>query len=78
MMAEQGRPERPEPAPMERQASLFQTVKAVASSFFGVRGRRAHEQDMAKLNPVVVIGVGIALAAVFVLTLITIVRMVVK
>jgi len=32
---------------------------------------------MAKLNPVVVIGVGIALAAVFVLTLLTIVRMVV-
>ncbi len=78
MMAEQGRPERPAPAPTERQASLLQTVKAVASSFFGVRGRRAHEQDMAKLNPVVVIGVGIALAAVFVLTLITIVRMVVK
>jgi hypothetical protein len=78
MMAEQGRPERPEPAPSERQASLLQTVKAVASSFFGVRGRRAHEQDMAKLNPVVVIGVGIALAAVFVLTLITIVRMVVR
>ncbi|MCX7227718.1 MAG: DUF2970 domain-containing protein [Burkholderiales bacterium] len=78
MMAEQGRPERPAPAPTERQASLLQTVKAVAASFFGVRGRSAHEQDMAKLNPVVVIGVGIALAAVFVLTLITIVRMVVK
>jgi hypothetical protein len=78
MMAEQGRPQRPEPAPAERQASLLQTVKAVAASFFGVRGRRAHEQDMAKLNPVVVIGVGLALAAVFVLTLITIVRMVVK
>ena len=78
MMAEQGRPERPAPAPTERQASLLQTVKAVAASFFGVRGRSAHEQDMAKLNPVVVIGVGIALAAVFVLTLLTIVRMVVK
>ena len=49
-----------------------------ASSFFGVRGRRAHEEDMAKLNPIVVIGVGIALAVVFVLTLITIVRMVVR
>lgn len=77
MMAEQGKPERPAPTPTARQASLLQTVKAVASSFFGVRGRSAHEQDMAKLNPVVVIGVGIALAAVFVLTLVTIVRMVV-
>ncbi|HMS80336.1 MAG TPA: DUF2970 domain-containing protein, partial [Burkholderiaceae bacterium] len=53
-------------------------VKAVASSFFGVRGRRAHEQDMARLNPVVVIAVGIALAAAFVGTLIMIVRAVVS
>jgi hypothetical protein len=76
MMADEGRPAVPTPA--ARQASLLDTVKAVASSFFGVRGRSAHEQDMAKLNPIVVIGVGIALAAVFVLTLITIVRMVVR
>ena len=78
MMAEQGRPDRPVPSPAERHASILDTVKAVAASFFGVRGGRAHEQDMARLNPIVVIGVGIALAAVFVLTLITIVRMVVK
>ncbi len=78
MMVPPSLPERPVPARAERQASLLQTVKAVAASFFGVRGRRAHEQDMAKLNPVVVIGVGIALAVVFVLTLIAIVRMVVK
>lgn len=78
MMPQPSRPERSVPAPTERQASLLQTVKAVAASFFGVRGRRAHEQDMAKLNPVAVIGVGIALAAVFVLALIAIVRMVVK
>lgn len=76
MMADEGRPA--VPTPSARHASLLDTVKAVASSFFGVRGRRAHEQDMAKLNPIVVIGVGIALAAVFVLTLITIVRMVVR
>jgi len=78
MMAGEDRSGRPDTtSPTERQASVVDTVKAVASSFFGVRGRKAHEQDMAKLNPVVVIGVGIALAAVFVLTLITVVRMVV-
>ena len=60
------------------QATLLDTVKAVAASFFGVRGSRAHEKDMSSLNPIVVIGVGIALAAAFVATLITIVRLVVR
>jgi hypothetical protein len=59
-------------------ASVLETAKAVGASFFGVRGRRAHEQDMARLNPVVVIGVALALAAAFVGTLIVIVRVVVS
>jgi hypothetical protein len=59
-------------------ATLLETVKAVAASFFGVRGGRAHEQDMSRLNPVAVIAVGIALAAAFVGTLIMIVRAVVS
>jgi hypothetical protein len=57
-------------------AGLLDTVKAVGASFFGVRGRSAHEQDMRRLNPLHVILVGIALAAVFVLTLVGIARMV--
>jgi Protein of unknown function (DUF2970) len=64
--------------PIQRKASLIDTVKAVAASFFGVRGRKAHEADVAKLNPIVVIAVGIALTALFVLTLLTIIKMVVK
>ena len=59
-------------------ASVLETTKAVAASFFGVRGRRAHEQDMARLNPVVVVAVGLGLAAAFVGTLIVIVRAVVS
>jgi hypothetical protein len=59
-------------------ATLLETVKAVAASFFGVRGGRAHEQDMSRLNPVAVIATGIALAAAFVGTLILIVRAVVS
>jgi Protein of unknown function (DUF2970) len=55
-------------------ASFFQTVRAVASSFFGVRGRKAHENDLAKLNPVHVIAVGIGMAVLFVLTLIWLVK----
>jgi hypothetical protein len=60
-----------------RTASLLETVKAVGASFFGVRGRRAHERDAARLNPIAVIGVGVALAAGFVVTLLLIVRLVV-
>jgi hypothetical protein len=58
----------------ERSASLLETVKAVGASFFGVRGRRAHERDAARLNPVVVIAVGLALAVAFVLVLVAVVR----
>jgi hypothetical protein len=52
-------------------------VKAVAASFFGVRGGRAHRQDMSRLNPLHVIIVGIMLAAVFVVTLLLVARAVV-
>jgi Protein of unknown function (DUF2970) len=64
--------------PAGRRASLIDTVRAVASSFFGVRGRRAHESDVAKLNPVHVIIIGVMMAAIFVLTLIVIVKTVLK
>jgi len=57
--------------------SLFKTVLAVAASFFGVRGSKEHEADMAQLKPLHVIAVGIAMAAMFVLSLVFVVRMVV-
>jgi hypothetical protein len=59
------------------QAGFFATLRAVAWSFFGVRARKAHEADMVSLNPVHVVIVGIALAVLFVLTLIGVVRLVV-
>lgn len=67
----------PDTPPLERRATFAQTVKAVAWSFFGVRGSEAHQRDMARLNPLHVIAAGIGLAALFVLTLIGIVRWVV-
>jgi hypothetical protein len=63
---------------LQRKASLGSTIKAVASSFFGVRGGKAHEDDVAKLNPLVVIGVGIGMAILFILTLVTVVKMVLR
>lgn len=61
----------------QRRAGFGETLKAVAWSFFGVRGRSAHERDLSRLNPVHVIIVGLALAVVFVLTLVMLVRWVV-
>ncbi|MBN9430404.1 MAG: DUF2970 domain-containing protein [Burkholderiales bacterium] len=61
----------------QRRAGFGETLKAVAWSFFGVRGRGAHERDLSRLNPVHVIIVGLALAVVFVLTLVMLVRWVV-
>jgi len=58
-------------------ATLLETAKAVAASFFGVRGGQAHERDMNRLNPVAVVAMGVALAAAFVATLLIIVRLVV-
>lgn len=61
-----------------RPASFAQTVKAVAWSFFGIRKRAGYEQDAQKLNPVHVIVAGLVAAALFVLTLVLIVRWVVS
>ena len=61
----------------ERKGSFLETVKAIGAAFFGVRGGRAHERDLARLNPVHVIVVGLLLASVFVLTLVAIVNWVV-
>jgi preprotein translocase subunit Sec61beta len=77
----------PQPAPAveaqaepaaTRQAGLLETARAVLWSFFGVRGRREHERDAVRLNPLYVILMGIALAAGFVAGLVTLVRFIVS
>lgn len=60
-----------------RKASFVATMKAVFWSFFGVRKRSDYESDAANLNPVHVIIAGLIGAAIFVITLIVIVKMVV-
>jgi hypothetical protein len=60
--------------PHARRGSLLQTVKAVAWAFLGIRGRGAHEADIANLNPIHLIIVAILCAAVFVTSLLFIVR----
>ena len=63
--------------PTRRKASLRQTAGAVFWSFFGVRKRADHEADIARLNPVHVIVMGILGAAIFIATLLVIVNFVV-
>ena len=52
------------------------TVKAVLWSFIGIRSRRDYEQDVSKLNPIHVIVAGVIAAAIFVIVLLLVVRLV--
>jgi hypothetical protein len=63
--------------PSQRKASFTATMKAVLWSFFGVRKHSDYERDAASLNPVHVIIAGLIGAALFVVVLIVIVKLVV-
>lgn len=54
----------------QRKGSIFRTVKAVMWSFVGLRARGDYEQDVAQLNPVHIIVVGLVGVFVFVGSLI--------
>jgi len=60
-----------------KKASVFGLFKAVAWSFFGVRRRADLESDIAQLNPVALIVVGVVCAAIFIGVLLVIVHFVV-
>jgi len=55
-------------------SSLWATVKAVAWSFLGVRRSSDFQQDVARLKPYHIIGVGVAAGVLFVLILIALVK----
>ena len=61
----------------QRKGSLLGTVKAVLWGFLGVRRNADYQNDVARLNPVHLIVVGLVMALVFVLSLILIVNWVV-
>jgi hypothetical protein len=60
-----------------RKASFGATIKAVLWSFFGVRKKSDYEKDAQQLNPVHVIIAGVIGAAIFIATLLLIVKSVV-
>ena len=67
----------PPPAP-QKHASFLQVVEAVFWSFFGVRKGRDMSRDVGTIKPQHVIIVGVALAAIFVFTLIFIVQLIIR
>jgi len=68
----------PQPEPPPRDATLREVVTTVFSSFLGIRKRAAMGEDAVKLRPHQVILVGVVLAAVFVVTLILLVRFILR
>ena len=57
-----------------KQASFLDAVKTVFSGAIGIRRKSAHEQ--ARINPVHIVIVAIAFVAIFILTIVTLVRIV--
>ena len=68
----------PDPDPPPRQATLRDVVGTVFWSFFGIRKRDAMRKDAVTVKPHQVVLMGIALAAVFVLTLVLVVRLIIR
>ncbi len=61
-----------------KSASPLQLAKAVLWSFLGIRARAAHESDLTQLKPAQVIIAGLIGAAIFVLSLVLLVRFIVS
>ncbi|MEJ8815115.1 DUF2970 domain-containing protein [Variovorax ureilyticus] len=57
-----------------RKGSLWRTARAIGWSFFGVRKNSAFQDDIAKLNPLHIIAVGLVAVAILVVALILVVR----
>jgi hypothetical protein len=68
----------PEPPTPEDKGSFLQVVRAVLWGFFGIRKRSGMSRDVATIKPQHVIIVGVILAAIFVLTLLTVVRIITR
>lgn len=58
----------------KRKGSLLGTVKAVLWGFLGVRRNADYQDDIAKLNPLHLVVVGLIMAILFVFSLILVVR----
>lgn len=57
-----------------RKGSVWRTFKAVAWGFFGVRKDSAYQEDIARLTPLHIVGVGLVAVVLFVVGLIVLVN----
>ena len=64
-------------APHKRKGSILHTVRAVLWSFVGLRAKGDYEKDVAQLNPVHIVLVGLVAVVVFVGSLIAVATLVV-
>jgi hypothetical protein len=64
--------------PAPKPATLLQVAKAVFWSFLGVRKRAQHELDVTQLKPSQVIVAGLIGAAIFVLSLVLLVKFIIS
>lgn len=64
--------------PIQRKMAFTATLKAVFWSFFGVRKKSDYEQDAVQLNPIHVIIAGLIGAFIFIMILLTVVKIVVS
>ena len=65
-----------EPVDSPHKATPLQVAKAVASAFIGIRRRAAHERDVVTITPLQAIIAGVIGAAIFVASLVLLVRFV--
>ncbi|MDX1374000.1 MAG: DUF2970 domain-containing protein [Burkholderiales bacterium] len=59
-----------------KQASFLDVIKTVAFGALGIRRRADHERETARIKPAYLIVAGLVAAALFILTLVAIVRIV--
>ncbi|MEN9618327.1 MAG: hypothetical protein RL406_564 [Pseudomonadota bacterium] len=62
---------------MSKKVSLMRSVKAVAWSFLGIRKSSEFQEDIDKITPLHVLGVGLVAGLLFVVGLIVLVNLVV-
>jgi hypothetical protein len=63
-----------EPEAAGKKASVLQVFRAVLWSFIGIRKKSGYEDDVAKIKPVQVIVAGLVVAAIFVTSLVVLVK----
>ena len=63
--------------PTSRKGSLWRSIVAVAWSFLGIRKSSEFQEDIAKITPLHILGVGLVAGLLFVIGLMVIVNLIV-